>query len=974
MITPRATRLVRVADVQAFREAAAALAREGTPLDARDRILVVPTRAAGTHLLRSLEDSLAPGGGCVLPDIVTPAEMVGAFAGRLALHPTVLTAAEREVLLGVACRAARDAGAEPPFQLRPGLIAAILAFYDELRRYQHDVESFARLTLAAFEPAAPHDRGAERLVRQTSFLVAAFREFERRVEQAGVDEHGLRHAALTATAPRPIRHVVLTVTDRSVDSNGLAPADWDLLARVPRLERLDVLVTDRVLAGALHERLHHLLPGIEEVPFEPAARSCRPRLAMPTPAAVAYSARDREEEVAVFARRAKALVRRGEVTSLDRVALVVQQPLPYVYVARDVLQSAGLPCQLFDALPLAAEPYAAAVDAVFSCVSASFARGPAIELLRSAQFRFAPPDGDPLDASEVSALDLALGECGYLGDADAFDRLIATWTSAGAARPPKRALRAALVLQHTIRRLRGLCSPASAAEHLRTLLDFLTAYDSGPSGDAPSNARQLRARGAVLGTLAALRDAYARFDSTPTSFDETAALVRRWIDGQTFAPRSGDAGVHVVDAASAPFGRFEHVQLAGLVDGEWPGRPSHSILYSSAILRELGWPAATGRLETARSAFADLLRLPSATVAASTFLLEADALVTPSPLLEELEHADLDRLEERVPDTRIFDHEALGLEPVVVPPAEEPARTWVSFRTRLWAEEDGAPVTYPPGRAHSLSALERYQDCPFRFFAADVLRLQEPLEDEDALSPRARGRFLHELLQRFYEEWDLRTRRAAIVPERMDEARQVFAEVAEPLLARLGESDAALERARLFGSAIAVGIVETVLALEAASPQEVRDRWLEYRFDGVFSLGAPDRDVPLTGVADRVDLLPGNRLRVVDYKTGAAPNPKRALQAAIYALCAREMLSKADGSSWQVDEAAYVAFSGRRSLVPVVKPGGDADESLAAARSRLFDLVDGIGRAEFPPRPHDPAMCRHCPYPSVCRKDYVDHD
>jgi RecB family exonuclease len=254
------------------------------------------------------------------------------------------------------------------------------------------------------------------------------------------------------------------------------------------------------------------------------------------------------------------------------------------------------------------------------------------------------------------------------------------------------------------------------------------------------------------------------------------------------------------------------------------------------------------------------------------------------------------------------------------------------------------------------------------------LRLQEPLEDEDALSPRARGRFLHELLQRFYEEWDLRTRRAAIVPERMDEARQVFAEVAEPLLARLGESDAALERARLFGSAIAVGIVETVLALEAASPQEVRDRWLEYRFDGVFSLGAPDRDVPLTGVADRVDLLPGNRLRVVDYKTGAAPNPKRALQAAIYALCAREMLSKADGSSWQVDEAAYVAFSGRRSLVPVVKPGGDADESLAAARSRLFDLVDGIGRAEFPPRPHDPAMCRHCPYPSVCRKDYVDHD
>jgi putative RecB family exonuclease len=254
------------------------------------------------------------------------------------------------------------------------------------------------------------------------------------------------------------------------------------------------------------------------------------------------------------------------------------------------------------------------------------------------------------------------------------------------------------------------------------------------------------------------------------------------------------------------------------------------------------------------------------------------------------------------------------------------------------------------------------------------LRLQEPPEDEDALSPRARGRFVHEVFQRCFEEWDTRTGRAAIVPERMEEARRIFAEIAEPLLARLGETDAALERARLFGSAISVGMIETVLALEAASPREVRERWLEYRFDGVFSLGAPDRGVRLTGVVDRLDLLAGNRLRIVDYKTGAAPNPKRALQVPIYALCAQEKLSKRDGSPWQIDEAAYVAFGGRRSRLAIVKPGADADDALMTARTRLFEAVDGIARAEFPPRPHDTAMCRHCPYPSVCRKDYVDDD
>ena len=88
VITPRATRLVRVADLQAFREAAIALACEGPPLDARDRLVVVPTRAAAAHLLRSLEDTLGRTGDAVLlPDFVTPDELVVAL-GRAAAAAT----------------------------------------------------------------------------------------------------------------------------------------------------------------------------------------------------------------------------------------------------------------------------------------------------------------------------------------------------------------------------------------------------------------------------------------------------------------------------------------------------------------------------------------------------------------------------------------------------------------------------------------------------------------------------------------------------------------------------------------------------------------------------------------------------------------------------------------------------------------------------------------------------------------------
>jgi RecB family exonuclease len=202
----------------------------------------------------------------------------------------------------------------------------------------------------------------------------------------------------------------------------------------------------------------------------------------------------------------------------------------------------------------------------------------------------------------------------------------------------------------------------------------------------------------------------------------------------------------------------------------------------------------------------------------------------------------------------------------------------------------------------------------------------------------------------------------------------VFAEVAEPLLARLPDADAALERTRLFGSAISVGMIDVVLGVEAAQPVEVLERLLEYRLDGSFSLGGNAAPVPLRGVADRIDLLAGHRLRIIDYKSGSAPNPKRALQLPIYTLCAQERLAEQGRGSWAVNEAAYVAFSGRRTLVPVISQKGVRDEAakiLGDARARLLDIVGGIERGEFPVRPYESRICSYCAYPSVCRKDYV---
>lgn len=968
-VTARTTQLVRVPDLRAFRLAVVDLASRATPADPCDRLVLVPTRAAAAYLTDSIQRRLPGSGGAVdLPEFATRCELYSTLARRLSQTPPALTEAEREVLMGAACRQVRDEGTEPPFRLRPGLVAAVVEFYDTLRRNLKQVDMFARLALGMLEPGAADDRGAERLVRQTRFLIAAFGRFERLCEEtARLDEHLLRQHLLADRAPHPWRHIIVTVGDRATDAQGLFPADWDLLARIDGLQRLDVVVTETVLVGAFHERIHQLLPGIEEVRPDPGEPSTPPVLVVPPGGSLVHTARDREEEVAGFAHRAL-----REPLAQDRTALVVRRPLPYVYLAREVLKSAGIASQMFDALPLAAEPFAAALDVVFACISGNFARGPALALLRSPHFRFGADIEEPVEHA-IAGLDRALSEAGYLGGIEALERLVWGWDEGSCSAPPPAVRRLAYHLFEAAKELTPLRSQAPCAEHLDRLLGFLAAHERPPAADDPLRPRLARGRAAILEVLTSLRDGYARFDSTPCSFETLVPVVRRWIEECTFTPYTGNGGVHVVDADSARFGDFDSIQLAGLVEGEWPETPRRNIFYPPVLLRELGWPSESQRLDRARAEFGDLLRLPSSEIAISTFTLEDDVLVAPSPLVDALAVSGLRTIEHSAPAERIFEYEALAADPVDLERLNEVTRTAALRRMAAGARgEAQAATSGHPISAYSVSALERYQDCPFKFFAADVLSLEEPPVDEPALSPRVRGRFVHELFQRFFETWDARGG-ATIGIERLDEARALFEEIAAPMLSRLPDSEALLERVRLFGSAAAIGIVDIVLALEALRPMEVRERWLEYRLDGEFSLGASGgRRVALRGVADRVDLLAGNRLRVIDYKSGYPPNPKRALQAAIYALCAQERLAELGRGAWTVDEAAYVAFSGKRTVVPVVRPGAsDANAALSSARNRVLEAVDEIERGVFPPRPDDPHTCTHCAYPLVCRKDYV---
>ncbi|MGE0464292.1 MAG: hypothetical protein AB7Q16_23240, partial [Vicinamibacterales bacterium] len=655
MITPRQTRLVRVAGLAGLRHVLTRQIAALDPVTAADTFVLVPTRAAAEQLRRTVEDAVLDRQAAISwPRTGPRSDLYRELVSRAPRPLDMLSPFDREVILGRIAREVSASGLEPPFAIRPALVAEMLALYDHVRRQARTVDDFDRNLRAELEPAVDTDRGAAQLLRQTVFLTAVFQGYERRLASLGLaDEHGVREGLVAEPSARPLCHVIVAVGDRVADPDGLWPVDFTLLSTIPHLERVDVVATEALLAAGWLERVHAALPGLEEVPAERGqgvGDDVRPPVLV-VPAAEgppAFESRDREDELGQVARRLKAARRAGDHTPLHRHALVVRRPLPYLYLARSVFGGAGIPFETLDTLPLAAEPYAAALDLVLDFVGTGFSRASAVALLRSPHFRFGD-GGDEPSAAAVSALDRALAESRYLGGLDRLERLAGEWSdiTVPATRDERRrhtaapAARAALALAQE---LMPLAEAGPVPSQLALLQGFLDRCHRAPSGDADLE-RLARVRRAVLGALAALARAYRDHDPGATATGgELASAIRRWLGAQTFAARAGVEGVRVLDAQAARFADVDDVQLLGLVDGEWPERSRRSIFYPPFLLGLLDpTPAAedpnkreSDQMAAARAMFLDLVGLAARRVRVSTFALESDAVVEPSTFVDDL--------------------------------------------------------------------------------------------------------------------------------------------------------------------------------------------------------------------------------------------------------------------------------------------------------------------------------------------------
>ena len=332
-------------------------------------------------------------------------------------------------------------------------------------------------------------------------------------------------------------------------------------------------------------------------------------------------------------------------------------------------------------------------------------------------------------------------------------------------------------------------------------------------------------------------------------------------------------------------------------------------------------------------------------------------------------------------------------------PAAMPLPFAIGERKLRRAEKTAAVRARLDRLSLSPSSLEMYVRCPLQFYFRKVLGLEERQEVAAESEGGLIGTIAHEALKAFYEQYPDAAAMAGAGWRAVDAELQQQVEAA---FRRLHfDPGRGLERIRAWSLVRQLGrFVREDRERLAAGRVRVgpREEWLggEHAVPG---RGAP---AVLKGRLDRCETQ-GERLRIIDYKTGIFPySPAGLLSAASCAdaLAARDegeyrralaafgkkypgmqlliyllLAAQARGLGWERLDGAYVLLRSRdrffRPLFPT-KEGSELGPGDKAGIMQAFDrdlgalLRDLYSREYFLANPDDERHCSYCPFRLPC--------
>jgi ATP-dependent helicase/nuclease subunit B len=287
----------------------------------------------------------------------------------------------------------------------------------------------------------------------------------------------------------------------------------------------------------------------------------------------------------------------------------------------------------------------------------------------------------------------------------------------------------------------------------------------------------------------------------------------------------------------------------------------------------------------------------------------------------------------------------------------------------------------------SATALERWSNCPYRYFLANVVRVEatDKPEEEWTITPLDRGSLVHQVLEEFFRERRDQGRSTPGEPySATDHVR--MEEIATALIADL-EAQGRTGHAVAWENARATLIRDLHLELDREEVWRLEDRLAPVLFERTFGDSRDPNSWPAVelelahgsvirfrGAIDRIDQA-ADRVLVVDYKSGGTwgydgldVDPVlagRHLQLALYGRAARVNL--AEDSVEVRAEFRFVSSRGRFERRQVVVDH-QTDARLAEV---VGHAVSGIRDGAFLPMPGEFdrgafSNCRFCEFERIC--------
>ena len=416
-------------------------------------------------------------------------------------------------------------------------------------------------------------------------------------------------------------------------------------------------------------------------------------------------------------------------------------------------------------------------------------------------------------------------------------------------------------------------------------------------------------------------------------------------------------GASVMDIGQFPIGEWQWVWVMGVSEAALPKRVTQTIFCPVSLYSRLKWPSIQSQEDVAMTGLAAWLLMGKSTRVVSYTGTASEIL------------------------NRVFGYLGWDATPKVM-------NEFMPIKAQ--ARLAPLPVRLAAGsvaeRSMSVTSLETYQACPFRYYLKYVLKAVPIEAASEDVQASIWGQLIHSIFQKYYEEL-IRQKNGHNRELLFEIAKEVFDEVSQPTFYW------SIKRDLLFGNEIQQGVLAAFLAVEERHPISLSPMMLEYEFKNIEMTLSDGSVLKLSGKIDAV--LADTARRTVaglDYKTGKSfPAPVdmeqfRTLQLPVYQWVIGKMMPEAQcvaGIIYQVRNPHDLG----RHIVAVTEYGrtlfdlgrkrpAKLDETyyprLVETMSRIYlllksgyfstDLHNDLAHVHA----QRPEVCRYCDYVLVC--------